>query len=271
MELASKQHATELAHKLLSTRRGSTAVGIAAAVLAGMILLVYLNRYRSSLNEGAQPITVLIAKSVIQKGTPGDVIASEGLFQTTTVPKKELKEGALTDASVLRGRVALHDVYPDVQLTTADFSAIATDAVSNNLARDQRAISVPLDSAHGLVGQLQSGDHVDVFAGFNVGRGTAGTTPVIKLIVPNALVLRAPDQARGVAGTSTSNVVLRAEYQQAAEIAFAVDNGKLWVVLRPHADTRPAKPALVTAESLLLGVKPVVAYQRVRTLVGGRP
>ena len=261
----------ELAHKLLSTRRGTVLVGVFAGVLAASVLLVYLNRYRNSLNESATPVTVLVAKSLIQKGTPGDVIGSQDLFQATRVPKSQLTEGAIADAAGLRGRVAVDDIYPGQQLTTADFSATATDAISYKLTGDQRAISVPLDSAHGLIGQVQTGDHVDVFAGFNVDRGSsgAGTKPVLKIIMENALVLHASDRSGGFAGSSTSNVVLRATYQQAAEMAFAADNGKLWIVLRPPTGARPVKPGVVTVETLLFGVKPVTALRNLKKTSGG--
>ena len=68
-----------LSSKLFTTRRGTIIMGIVAAVLAGIVLLVYLNHYRNSVNGGGQPLSVLVAKSLIQKGTPGDVVSSSWL------------------------------------------------------------------------------------------------------------------------------------------------------------------------------------------------
>ena len=65
-----------LSSKLFTTRRGTIIMGIVAAVLAAIVLLVYLNHYRNSVNGGSQPLSVLVAKSLIQKGTPGDVVGS---------------------------------------------------------------------------------------------------------------------------------------------------------------------------------------------------
>ena len=67
----------EIAQNLFTTRRGSLLVGAAAAVLAGIILLAYLHQYRNSVNGAAAPVSVLVAKNLIQKGTPGDIIGTE--------------------------------------------------------------------------------------------------------------------------------------------------------------------------------------------------
>lgn len=257
----------EYAERLLSTRRGSTVVGVAAAVLAGLLLLVYLNKYRSSVAEGSQQVTVLMAKRLIQKGTPGAIVGSEAMFQPTEVRKSQLQEGAISDVGSLRGQAAVDDIYPGQQLTATDFAPTPVDAIGNKLTRELRAIGVPLDTAHGLIGNLKPGDHVDVYAALSIDRGT-GAEPFVKLIVPNTLVLRAPAEARAAAGAVAATVVVRATYEQAAEVAFAAENGKIWVALRPSANARPSRPALVTVESLLFGVKPVAFYRKTRANYG---
>jgi Flp pilus assembly protein CpaB len=252
-----------LAGRLFSTRGGTIAVGVGAAVLAAIILLVFLARYRSSINDANTPMTVLVAKSLIQKGTPGDVIGTKDLFQSTTIRRRQLKDGAVTDASSLRGQIAAVDIYPGQQLTVADFTATPAGAVENKLSEDLRAISIPLDASHGLIGNVQTGDHVDVLAGFNVQRinrdGTpmanAATRPVLKTIMQNVLVLNAPSSSKaGGLGGGSSTVVLRANDRQAAQLAFASDNGKVWLILRPRTGGRQTRPNLVSLESILLGV-----------------
>ena len=56
---------------------------------------------------------------------------------------------------------------------------------------------------------------------------------------------------------STSNVTLRTTPYQAEQLAFASDNGKVWLVLRPPTGAQPSPPSLIDVESLLLGVSPV--------------
>jgi len=242
------------------------------AVVAALLLLLYLSNYRNSVNDSGQPITVLVAKSLIEKGTPGDLVGLKGLFQTSEVPKNQLADGAVTDPQTLRNRLATTDIYPGHQLTTADFAASASGALGTQIADSQRAISVPVDAAHGMMGRIRSGDRVDILAAFNVTSGAGGTSrPVVKVITQNILVLDAPDQlGTGVGASSTVNVVLRTNYQEAIELAWVADNGKLWLVLRPRTGAPVMRPGVVTAEGLLLGVKPVTVFGRAGRLVGAR-
>jgi Flp pilus assembly protein CpaB len=263
-----------LSNKLLSTRRGTIAVGVAAALLAAILLLVFLSRYRNSVNSANEKVTVLVAKSLIQKGTPGDVVGTTGLFQTSEVLRSDLKTGAYVDPVSLHGRVAADDIFPGQQLTSSDFSVASPTAIDNKLAKYQRAITLPLDAAHGMIGQVQAGDRVEVLGGFQVQRinpdGTPAantvTRPLLRVLVPNALVLDAPGSAGGGLGSNAKTVVLRVTDRQAADLAFASDNGKVWVILKPATGARSAAPNVVSLETLLLGTPPI----RVLHSFGGR-
>ena len=142
----------QLAHRLLSTRGGTIAVAGVAALVAGLVLIVYLGQYRNSVNSGSEPVSVLVATSLIPKGTPGDIVGSQDMFQVSETPKGQLKEGAVIDPAILRGRVAAEDIFPGQQLTEADFVVAPEGAVTSKLAEDERAISIPLDTAHGMIG-----------------------------------------------------------------------------------------------------------------------
>ena len=237
----------EIAQNLFSTRRRSLVMGVAAAVLAAIVLGVYLHNYRNSVSGGAVTAPVLVAKNLIPKGTSGDTIASSSQYQVAKLPRNDLKNGAITDPGILTGRVALADIYPRQQLTADEFSATGVDTLGNHLTGDQRAITVSLDAVHGLAGQIANGDHVDVYVGLN----RTGTDEVIKLLIADMTVLRAPISAGG--GVFT----LKASTKQAAVLAWAMDNGKLWFVLRPPSGARTVIPGWITERTLLLGLKPV--------------
>jgi pilus assembly protein CpaB len=263
----------EFAQKLISSRRGSLYVSVMAAVLAGIVILAYVNGYRHTLKATSTPVTVLVARHTIEKGTAGSVIATKGLFTVTTIRESQLREGAFSDPSSLTGQVATKPIYRGAQLTASDFSA-SSDSLASTLSDRQRIISIPLDGAHGLSGQVQEGDHVDVYAGFNViavnpnGTPTDGgqSRPVLRLIVQNVEVVRI-GSSTGVASSSrTSDVSLRVNDEDASKIAFASDNGKVWLSLRPAAGAKPSGSRIVSPETLLLGVRPVVVLHA----LGGR-
>src|SRR3712207_2700720 len=86
----------------LSTRGGMFAIAGATAVLAGIGLMVFLQQYREDLT-GSDPVQVLVAKSLVPKGTPGEVIAGDRYYRMQEVPKSQLDEGAITDPAKLDG------------------------------------------------------------------------------------------------------------------------------------------------------------------------
>jgi len=139
------------------------ALGIGAAALAAILLIAYLVQYRSSVNDSTAPTPVLVAKNLIPKGTSGTVIAEKQLFQAATLSKDDLKVGAISDPAYLNGRVAVADIFPGQQITTADLSAGLTDAIPTQLSGIQRAVAISIGATQGLTGYVASGDRVDVY------------------------------------------------------------------------------------------------------------
>ncbi len=207
----------ELAQRLISTRRGSFYLALLTAIVAGALILVYLNQYRHNLKAGGAPVTVLVASHAIPKGTPGSVVASKGFFTTTTIRESQLRDGALSDPASLTGKVAAREVFEGSQLTAADFSS--STSLAGTLTDRERIVAIPLDAAHGLIGQVQVGNHVDVYAGFNVvplganGAPTNGgqARPMLRLIMSNIPVVATGSGGGGLGSRSTSNVGLQVE------------------------------------------------------------
>lgn len=234
-----------MSSKLFTTRRGTIILGVSAAVLAAIALLVYLNQYRNSVNSGTQPLQVLVAKSLIQKGTPGDVIASTNVYQINSIPRSQVKSGAFVDPKTLDGQVATADINPGQQLTSADFATGTGSTLLQKLSRDQRAVVLPLDVPGALGGQLAAGDRVDVYISFNQQAANGVSKPIVRDVLQNMLVLTVP--------TSGSNITLRANPTQAGELIFASQNAKIWLVLRPTVGSTLAKTPLIGATDLLTG------------------
>jgi Flp pilus assembly protein CpaB len=240
----------------LSTRQGMFAVAGLVTVLAGAFLLLFLSQYRARVTDTSQ-VNVAIAKGLIEKGSSGDVIVSNGLFEMAKVKKSELKSGAVTDPAKLRGQVAADDIFPGEQLTAAQFTA-GPGSIASKITGFDRGISVPVDPAHGIIGEISTGDRVDVLGGFNL-QGAIRGRPVVRTILQNALVLKAPASAKSGATSinRTQTVVLRAPDSKVGALAWAADNGKVWIVVRPKAGAEQSPASLVGAETLLVGTKPV--------------
>jgi Flp pilus assembly protein CpaB len=230
-----------MSSKLLNTRRGTIILGIAVAALAAIVLLVYLNQYRNSVNNGNQTVSVLVAKSLIQKGTPGNVVGTTGLYELTNLPKKQVKTGAFVDPATLTGKVAAIDIFPGQQITSADFVVGNAAALTQNLASDQRAVVVPLDSPAEVGGQIGAGDHVDVWVAFNAQGANGISRPLVREVLQDIYVM----------GTTAGNVTLRTTPKIAGELIYATQNAKIWLALRPAVGSKATKPPEITVGDLL--------------------
>jgi Flp pilus assembly protein CpaB len=244
--------------KTLSTRNGTLAVSGIAALLAGALLLVFLNAYRDSTRNDDATVNVVMAKRLIERGSAADVLADQGVFQVSRVRKDELKQGAIVDPKALEGTIAAGDVYPGEQITAPDFTTTVPRAIYR-LNGYNRALAIPSDAVHTNTSEVRAGDRVDILGAFNSTEGQPGTggKPVIKVLMRNVLILRAPVGGSGAAGSSGGNIVLKARDDKAAMLAYAVDNGQLWLLLRPQTGGTNSEIPLVTLETVLSGSTPI--------------
>jgi Flp pilus assembly protein CpaB len=245
---------------MLATRRGTLALAGVCAVIAATVLLVFLSRYRESVEGAAAPTPVLVATALIQKGTSGDVLAEKRQFETVTRAAEDIKQGGIADPALLAGKVTTADIYPGQQLTASSFVG-STGTVLPKLADSERAIAVPVDEAHGLVGQVQSGDHVDVLASYTTSNSATGQgAGVVKTLLQDKLVLRAgaqPIEGGDEGKAADKSIILRVSDREAVSLAHAADNGKVWVLLRPAAGAKDSAPQTASLDSVLReGKKP---------------
>lgn len=223
----------------MSSRGWAIALGIGAILLAAILLIVYLDRYRSRVSGENAPTPVLVAKQLIPAGTPGTIVAGEQMYAPTTLPRKEVEVGAISDPQYLSGRAAATDIFPGGQLTAADFAATDTAAVDSQITAAERAISISMDAVHGSLSQLQAGDFVDIYTAVG---------GVVKLFRPNVKVLAVPGQPGPSGG---GNLILRINTKDAATWAFAADNTQFYFVLRPVVGAAPTKPSTANAATVL--------------------
>jgi pilus assembly protein CpaB len=235
--------------RLFSTRGGTIAVGVFASLLALLVLLLYLSHYRDSIRNSSAPVPVLVAKRLIPQGTAGDVLGTSGGFASTDIAKSAVKEGAITDPALLKGRVAAADIYPGQQLTATDFTATAVAPLGSKLTGRQRAMTVPVDSSHGMIGTIVGGDRVDIFVNLS---------GVIRAVLQDVLVLGVNGSSGGGVGASGSgsSITFRLTPLAASKLAFASDNGNLWIILRPATRGGRIGPSVSTLQQVL--TSPVV-------------
>jgi len=227
--------------KLFTTRQGTVLLGVIAAVIAAIALIVYLNHYRNSV---AQPdVQVLVANKTIPQGMTGDTLAkATGFYVLRGIPKDQVLTGAITDTSTLTGKVALADIKPNSQLTEAQFGAPSGLAVQ--LDPGQRAVVVTLGSPQSVGGQVVPGSRVDVWV-TSSGQGSSGVSrPIAKLLFQNMEVMNAVDGG---------NITLMATARQAGQLIYASSNAQIWLALRPTLGTVSKQPPVISASAVVGG------------------
>jgi Flp pilus assembly protein CpaB len=207
------------AGQLLSSRRGAVSVAAVAALLAGVLLYLFVQHYRQAPAVAAPTqAVVFVASQYIPAGTPASSLASEGLLKRTEVPLNDAVVGAISDPSAITGEVSSASVSAGQQISVTDFSHTAV-SLGSYLTGDYRAIAVPLDAPHGLTSYLAEGDTVDVM----VDKGAK--TQVLAEDI-------------NVLANAGGDVVLKVTDTQALTIAGASDNTKIWLTLRPPTGGR---------------------------------
>jgi Flp pilus assembly protein CpaB len=212
-----KRSASDSFKQFVSTRRGAYTVAFAAAALAGLVLLVFINRYKD------------------------DVIANK-LFEATPVATENIKPGAITESAQILGKVSVREILPGQQITAADFAEFA-DPIRSRLTKRERAIEIPMDKVHGLLGTLRPGDHVDILGAFNSSaqNGGGGGVPILHEIVRDIRVMQ----------NNGSSVILETTDSQGAALAFASDNARLWFLLRPTLGATDSRDITISQDSLI--------------------
>jgi Flp pilus assembly protein CpaB len=221
-----------MSSKLFTTRQGTVLLGVGAAVIAAIVLIVYLEHYRNSVRS-ASTVPVLVAQHLIQAGTPGDVIAkNRGYYTVKDISKSSVEPRAITSPETITGQVAVSDISFGQQLT----------AVADGLNPRQRAVVIPLGSPQEVGGQIGGGSHVDVWV-LTTAQGANGVTrSIAKLLFQDMYVINA--------GSGGGNVTLRATPTQAGQLMYASANTTIWLALRPTIGT-VTKPPVITSNAVI--------------------
>jgi pilus assembly protein CpaB len=270
---------------MLATRQGALVLALLCAACAAGILLFALGQYKTGLKTSSQTVqaTVLVATGPIPEGTAGNVVAARGLYKSTPIVATQLQPGAVSDASVLGGKVATTNILPGQQLTVADFAGAT--GVTGLLTPDQRAVALNISESPGATDILQAGERVDIYATFpgkmvlldsnievvkpagataSTSSGSAQPASPAPTTTSGAGAASstststssgAPASGASASATSTSTVsggsmVLAVTAQQAADLVYAAQTATLYLTLRPN-NASPTPSGSVTAQSVI--------------------
>ncbi|MEW2550542.1 Flp pilus assembly protein CpaB [Streptomyces zhihengii] len=105
-------------------------------------------------------------------------------FEKISMPERWLSTSAVTDISMVDGKIAVTQLRKGSLLQTDMY--VKRPALENG----EQEIAIMIDAATGVAGKITPGDLVNIFATFGEeGRGDEGQVAESRIIVPNAKVI----------------------------------------------------------------------------------
>jgi Flp pilus assembly protein CpaB len=221
------------------TRNILIASGLALVAVIFMIVYASKNKGGSTSGDVAKGlVSVLFAAHDIPQGTPGSTL-QKGAFVKKRVPQNAVAAGPITKPNQVAGTVATQNILEGQQVTTRQFGPAAAAGVLARISGQFRVVQLAGDKNQILDGTLKPGDHVDVFASWNVPE-SCSTCHVSGPIVRNALVL-ATSSDLGSGQNDAVPVQIRLTNAQADRVLWLEKNGDWWLVLRPVVKPKNTK------------------------------
>ena len=144
-------------HSLFRTRPGiDTALGIAFAIIAGLLLLGYITH---RLDPGAGPeLDIPVAKCDIEMGA----LVTRGMVGSMKIPKRYLPPGTRRKPADVAGSRTLRFVGRGELFVASALAGSGGASLASRIPKDLRAYSVDLASNSGVGPELRPGDSVDL-------------------------------------------------------------------------------------------------------------
>ena len=249
---------------MTTSRLRNLALPLGLAVLAAVLVGIYVVSYRNSVTHGAGLVKVMVAARDIPAGTDGSSIAAGGYLKSESVPRRAVVPGSITSAHPLTSLVAGAEIYKGQQITLRQFTPASQGGIFAKFSGTERIVVVPGDPYQLMAGTVSDGDRVDVVATtkYHVDDLARAAS---RVMLRNLLVLKAPDassKSANVAGQATTSADIVMTDAQAQTMSFLMKQGNWFLALRPTNKPRNSAPTIETIFGFLYrGLPPVQQRQ----------
>jgi pilus assembly protein CpaB len=141
-------------------------VAVVVAIVAAGSIYGYLNSVQDRAYADAKLVKVFRVDKDVKKGLPGEQAIDQSLVKSSDIPQKYRPTTALTDINAIRGKVALNDLSAGQVVVDGMFvePRAATVSFAQRIPAGQVAITINVDSVHGVAGLVVPGDQVNMLA-----------------------------------------------------------------------------------------------------------
>ncbi len=230
---------------------------VLAAVLALMGVVLarnYISQTEKRFVKEEKKAYVLTASTSIPAGTTID----ETMVKLEPVPEKYVQPKAIVaTTSPALGKRAVVDILPGEQIMMTKLTIAVKDAGLAMLTpQGKRAMTITLPFLSAVGGKVKRGDWVDVVGTFPYNAQVDGKTVtelVSVTLFQNVLVLSveggaAPERGKAASAPTDLIITLALSPREIALLTYAMEQGRLRLVLRPLLETsvEPVPPVEVT-------------------------
>ncbi len=238
----------------MDKRKLSIVLAVVLALMGVVMVRNYISQTEKKFVKEEKKAYVLIATTNIPAGTTID----ETMIKFDAIPEKYVQPKALSSQSLAVGKRAIVDIFPGEQIMSTKLTITVKDmSLAMLTPQGKRAMTITMPFLSAVGGKVKRGDYVDLVGTFPYNAQVDGKTMtelVSVTLFQNILVLSVEGgggmaPSRGQAATAPTDLIitLALSPREIALLTYAVDQGKLRLVLRPPLETavEPVPPVEV--------------------------
>jgi len=235
----------------MTYRIRNTVVAVGLALVAMLLVLLYVTNYKRSVQNGASNVQVYVAAHDIASGAVGADIVSKHAIHAEQVARKSVVPGAISSPDQIKTLVLSGPLYAGEEVTLRRFTDVAAQGIRAHLRGTMRAVQVAGDANQVMAGTLHTGDHVDLVA--NLRTNPDANEYATRIVLRDLTVLSGPDETTTAKVTSNgaTSVILAVSDTQVQRLFFIVKNGDWTLELRPVVDASDSRERIDTIGSIL--------------------
>jgi len=214
------------------------AAAIILAAAAGFLVYFYVAGADQRAQDQVDLVQAYVATSDIPKGMSGDAAFADGLIDAQEVLRGSVPASAVTDASVLDGKVASTRISAKQFITEQSFVAPAEGGGGSLAAsigdRGRVAVTISVDAERGVANQIAPGDRVDILV---VNEGAANyilsNVKVLSVGQETAATAAGGNGQPSVDAAKSGLITFELTPEDAAQVVAANRSGTLYLTLKP--------------------------------------
>ena len=220
------------------------AAAILLAAIAGLGVYFYVSGADNRAESKVQTVEAFVAVRDIPKGTTGDSALAQGLIAPARTLRGSVPPSAVSDSSLLTGKVAAATIQARQFITDSSFVAPAQGGGGSLAAsiggKDLVAVTVNVGAPQAVANQIAPGDRVDLISGGDAGTYLYRGVKVLAIGTETAATAAGGNGQPSAGAASSGLITFEVTPDQALTIVNASRAGGIYLTLQPLSATAAA-------------------------------